>query len=109
LFISHDLHVVGYMSDRIAVMYLGKIVEIGKTKDILNGAMHPYTQALLSAIPEPGLELELTHLKEEASLVNPSSGCRFLPRCAYKKLKCEQIEPGLAEVDKGHQVACHLV
>jgi len=111
LFITHDLSTIKYLSNRIAVMYLGKIVEIGKTEDIFNDPLHPYTKALLSAIPIPDPEIrrERILLKGEIpSPINPPTSCRFHTRCPVKNKICEIKEPKLKEVKNGHLVACHL-
>jgi len=111
LFISHDLSVVEHMSDRIAVMYLGKIIELAPVGDFLEHALHPYTQALIASIPIPdpkqrkkrkGIEGEVP------SPVNPPMGCRFNPRCSYASKECRTAEPPLVDVGHGHLVACHL-
>ena len=112
LFITHDLSTIKYLSNRIAVMYLGKIVEIGKTEDIFNDPLHPYTKALLSAIPIPDPEIrrERILLKGEIpSPINPPTSCRFHTRCPVKNKICEIKEPKLKEVKNGHLVACHLI
>jgi oligopeptide/dipeptide ABC transporter ATP-binding protein len=111
LFVTHHLLVVKYTSDRVAVMYLGKIVELGPTAEIFDRPLHPYTRALLSAIPVPDPETK----KEKIILtgdvpnpVNPPSGCRFHPRCAYAKEVCKAEEPKLEEAAAGGRtVACH--
>ena len=114
LFISHDIGAVRYMSDRIAVMYMGKIVEIGPSDSIINEPLHPYTQALISALPVPDPKIARTRKVillqgEPPSPINPPSGCRFHPRCPYFiKGKCDVEEPPLKEVKRGHYVACHL-
>ena len=111
LFITHDLSTIKYLSDRIAVMYLGKIVEIGRTKHIFNKPLHPYTKALLSAIPIPDPEIrrERIILKGDIpSPISPPTGCRFHTRCPVKDKICEIKEPKLEEVKNGHLVACHL-
>lgn len=111
LFISHDLTVVRHMSDRIAVMYLGKIVEIAGTDELFGNAMHPYTAALLSAapLPTPGARKikRLMVTGEPPSPINLPEGCRFHPRCMYSTEKCKLQEPPLLEVKRGHFVACH--
>ncbi|MCK4392419.1 ATP-binding cassette domain-containing protein [Candidatus Bipolaricaulota bacterium] len=112
LWISHNLHVVKYISDRIAILYLGKIVEMGRTEDILDDPIHPYTQALFSAIPtvNPGQKTEKIILKGEVpSPIHPPSGCRFRTRCWRAMGKCSQEEPELMDVGEGHYAACHLV
>jgi len=113
IFISHDLSVVRHISDRIAVMYLGKIVEIGDAQTIYNHACHPYTKALLSAIPipDPTLKKERILLKGEVpSVENPPPGCRFNTRCGHAKDICRQTEPSLFanKTDPSHRTACHF-
>ncbi len=111
LFISHDLSVVEHISDRIGVMYLGKLVEVGDAWDIFNDPLHPYTQALLGAIPHPEVDddRELVILEGNVpSPVNPPSGCRFHTRCPLATDICRQKEPALVDVN-GRLVACHLV
>ncbi len=113
LFISHDLGVVRYMSDYIAVMYLGKIVEYGPAEEVFEKPLHPYTQALFSAIPIPD-PVETRRRKrikvsgEPPSPINPPPGCRFHPRCPITKDVCRREEPKLEEVESGHYVACWL-
>lgn len=111
LFISHDLTVVRHMSDRIAVMYLGKIVELTDTDELFSNAMHPYTAALLSAVPLPVPEArEVKRLMvtgEPPSPINLPKGCRFRPRCIYFSEECKLQEPQLIEVKRNHFVACH--
>lgn len=115
LFVGHGLGAVNYVSDRIAVMYLGKIVEIGQAKEIFANPVHPYTKALLNAVPVPDpKERNKEHpllLGEIGSSVNPPEGCRFHPRCPYATEICSQKEPGLLEtfVGSGHYVACPIV
>ncbi|MBA3013069.1 MAG: ABC transporter ATP-binding protein [Proteobacteria bacterium] len=113
IFISHDLSVVRHISDRIAVMYLGKIVEIAAASSIYNQAHHPYTKALLSAIPiaDPGSHKKRTILKGEVpSVENPPPGCRFNTRCEYAKNICRRTEPPLFAngKDSSHLTACHF-
>jgi oligopeptide/dipeptide ABC transporter ATP-binding protein len=111
LFITHDLSVIKYISDRVGVMYAGKIVECAPTKDLFWEQLHPYTKALLSAIPipDPRLKRKHIHLKGEVpSLINPPTGCRFHPRCPYAMPKCSEAEPELKEFHKDHFVACYL-
>jgi len=111
LFISHDLSVVRHISDRMGVMYLGKIVEVGSSDDIWENPLHPYTSALLSAIPIPDPDIERRRkliVGEPPSPMNPPSGCRFHPRCPYATEICKEKEPKLKELSKGHYVACHI-
>jgi oligopeptide/dipeptide ABC transporter ATP-binding protein len=112
LFIAHDLSVIFYMSDRVGVMYLGKIVEMAKTREIFENPLHPYTQALLSAIPLVEKEARRARIILEGtppSPIDPPPGCRFHTRCFLKKGKiCETEEPGYRLSEDGHQVACHL-
>ncbi len=110
LFIAHDLGVVKYISDRVAVMYVGKIVELANWKEIYSSAKHPYTQALLSAIPVPDPEVkrERVILKGDVpSPTNPPVGCRFHPRCPHATQECEEEEPILKDIGGEHYVACH--
>ncbi|ANU19847.1 peptide ABC transporter substrate-binding protein [Planococcus plakortidis] len=111
LFIAHDLSVVKHMSDRIGVMYLGNLVELASNKDLYKEPLHPYTQALISAIPEPNpaKRKERIVLKGDVpSPQNPPTGCPFHTRCPVAMEICSQEKPVLAEVRPGHQVACHL-
>jgi oligopeptide transport system ATP-binding protein len=114
LFISHDLSVVHYMSRTVAVMYLGKITEISPKRQLYNNPLHPYTKALLSAIPIPDPALEKKRRRmliegEVPSALNVLPGCRFHPRCGYAGKRCTEEEPALREVESGHWVACYLV
>ena len=112
LFISHDLSVVKYISNRIVVMYLGKVMEISESRELFHHPAHPYTQALLSAVPSPtyGTHKDRILLKGDVpSPVNPKPGCRFAQRCQYAKECCFQQEPELKEIAPGHLVACHMV
>lgn len=111
LFIGHNVGVVAYISDRIAVMYLGKIVEVVDKKDFLTQPLHPYTVALLSAVPGKftrGLSTRVVLPGDPASPTSPPSGCRFRTRCPIAKEVCEAVEPPLKEETPGHLVACHF-
>jgi len=111
LFIAHDLSVIKYISDRVVVMYLGKIVEIADKKELFTDTMHPYTQALISAVPvpNPDYEKEQIILKGDVpSPANPPKGCRFHPRCSKAMEICSELEPKLNEVKERHFIACHL-
>jgi len=111
MFISHNLSVIEYMSDRIAVMYVGKIVETGTKVELFENPLHPYTKALFSAIPipDPDHKHEKIILKGDVpSPLNPPSGCRFHPRCPDAEKLCEREEPLSIEVNSGRKVACHL-
>jgi oligopeptide/dipeptide ABC transporter ATP-binding protein len=113
LFISHDLSVVRYISDRVAVMYLGELVEMGATEELYSNPLHPYTRALLSAIPTFDAEAREKRVYltgELPSPVNPPSGCRFHPRCPiYIDGLCDKVVPKTLEIGDGYMVRCHAV
>jgi len=110
LYISHDLSTVKYMCDRVAVMYVGKLVELASVKDLYNNPQHPYTEALMSAIPIPGRRREdrIILKGNVPTPIDPPRGCRFNPRCQYSEPKCTKEDPELIEIKKEHFVACHL-
>ena len=111
LFISHDLSVVAHMSNRIAVMYLGKIIELAPAMEFLHNAQHPYTQALIASIPRPDPKMRKVRKGIEGEVpspIDPPKGCRFHPRCPIAGDICNRIEPELMDIGKGHFVACHM-
>jgi oligopeptide transport system ATP-binding protein len=113
LFISHDLSIVKHISNRIGVMYLGKLVEVGDSGEITQHALHPYTRSLISAIPiadpvEARKRERIILEGDVPSPMNPPSGCRFHPRCPYAQARCKAEEPALSETGAQHFVACHF-
>jgi oligopeptide/dipeptide ABC transporter ATP-binding protein len=111
LFIAHDLSVVEHISDRVAVMYLGRIVELATDKEFYQNPLHPYSQALLSAVPIPDPEIRRKKILLQGGVpspINPPSGCSFHPRCPECKEICSRQEPPLQDAGDGHWVACHL-
>ena len=111
LFISHDLSVVEHISDTVGVMYLGNLVEYGATEDIFKHPLHPYTEALFSAIPIPDPKAKMNRIVLEGSIpspANPPSGCKFHTRCAHCTQRCKEETPRQIEVEPGHYVVCHL-
>jgi oligopeptide/dipeptide ABC transporter ATP-binding protein len=112
VFISHDLSVVKFISDKIGVMYLGSMVEFGTKADIFANPMHPYTQALFSAIPQPDPDLKMNRIILKGDIpspANPPKGCRFHTRCPYATDKCKEEVPEYKDYGNGHFVACHLL
>ena len=113
IFVSHDMSVIEYICDRVAIMYLGKIVEIGTKDDIFNNPQHPYTKALLSAVPKadeaPGSRERIILEGDIPSPVDPPSGCVFRTRCPYATEKCATECPSVTDLGNGHQVSCHLL
>ena len=114
LFIAHDIAIVRQFCDRIAVMYLGKIAELGDREQVTGTPLHPYTQALISAVPIPDPQVEKTRRRirlsgEVPSAINPPTGCRFHTRCPVAQTLCEDVEPPLEEKESGRWVACHFV
>ena len=112
MFVTHDLSVVKHISNSIVVMYLGQCLEFATSDELFASPVHPYTKALLSAIPEPDISMRNKEIKvikgEVASPVDPKPGCRFAARCEYCQERCTQEPPALKEVSPGHFVACHL-
>jgi len=111
LFITHDLALAKHITDRLGIMYLGKFVELGKSEEVIDEPLHPYTQALIAAIPVPdpdGRKVSVLATGEVPSAVDVPTGCRFHPRCGYAKEMCEMTEPDLRKVSGDHFVACHF-
>jgi oligopeptide/dipeptide ABC transporter ATP-binding protein len=109
LFVAHDLSVVEHISDRIAVMYVGRLVEVARTTELLRNPLHPYTEALISAVPpaDPAIKLDRIIMEGDVpSPANPPSGCVFHPRCQYTRDTCKQEVPQLLEVQPGHWASC---
>jgi len=111
LFISHDLRIVKHISDRIAVMYMGKMIEMANSEDLFKRPLHPYTQVLLKAIPklEPSHQREKTLLREEHHPLPSGQGCLFQPRCPHSRQRCQTEDPLLLDEGQDHLVACHFV
>ncbi len=112
LFISHDLSVVKFISDKIGVMYLGSMVEFGTKDEIFSNPLHPYTKALFSAIPNPNPDVKMQRIVLKGDIpspANPPSGCRFHTRCPYATAKCAEVVPEYKEYGCGHFAACHLL
>jgi oligopeptide/dipeptide ABC transporter ATP-binding protein len=112
LFISHDLSVIKYLSDRVTVMYAGRIVEAAKTEQLFDSPLHPYTQGLFSAVPIPDPTWKRKHIRLRGEVPNPTSppsGCRFHPRCPMVTDQCADEAPELCDVGNGHYVCCHLL
>ncbi|MFT7486215.1 MAG: oligopeptide/dipeptide ABC transporter ATP-binding protein [Candidatus Paceibacteria bacterium] len=112
LFIAHDLSVVKYLSDRIAVMYLGRIVEIGTSRELFENPAHPYTKALLSAVPIPDPKVRMKHVPltgDVPSPMNPPKGCHFAPRCPVAEKRCHESYPEHVSLSATQTAACHLL
>jgi peptide/nickel transport system ATP-binding protein len=110
LFVAHDLSVIRHISDRVAVMYVGKLVEMAETEELYNNPQHPYTEALITAVPRPDPDTKKRRIilpGEVANPANPPSGCYFHPRCQYVQDVCSQEAPPFADIGGGHFVACH--
>jgi peptide/nickel transport system ATP-binding protein len=110
LFISHDLSVVEYIADRVAVMYVGKVVEVAETDALYRRPLHPYTEALISAVPKPDPTQQSKRIVLQGEIpdpANPPSGCYFHPRCPYVQERCRHETPSLREVEPGRFAACH--
>ena len=112
IFITHDLSVVKYISDNILVMYLGNMVEFASTKELFKNPVHPYTRALLSAVPTVDIDAPRKRILLEGEIfspINPKPGCRFASRCRFATDKCREAQPELTDVGGGHMVACHNI
>lgn len=110
VFITHDMSIIANLTDRVAIMYAGKIFEIGSTVNLFERPLHPYTKFLINSIPQIGDKSEKSSIPGVApNLIDPLPGCRFYPRCPYAKKICEKKEPSLIEVENGHKVACFLL
>ena len=112
LFISHDLSVVKFISDKIGVMYLGSMMEFGRKEDIFSNPLHPYTKALFSAIPNPNPDVKMNRMVLKGDIpspANPPKGCRFHTRCPYAKEICKHVVPEYKEYENGHFAACHML
>lgn len=112
LFISHDLSIVEHLCTRIAIMYLGNIVEIADRDELFKNPLHPYTKALLSAVPIPDPKIKRKRIILNGDIPNPAeppSGCKFHTRCPYATDKCKNVEPEFRKISEGHEVACHIV
>ncbi len=112
LFISHDLSVVKFISDKIGVMYLGTMVEFGSKRDIFSNPLHPYTKALFSAIPHPNPDIKMNRIVLNGDIpspANPPKGCRFHTRCPYAKEICKHVTPEYKEYERGHFASCHIL
>ena len=111
LFIAHNLNVVEHISNRVAVMYLGQIVELASDEELYKNPQHPYTEALLSAVPIPDPTVKKKRIILEGDVpspINPPKGCHFHTRCMYKDKICEEVEPEFKDIGGGHWVACHF-
>jgi oligopeptide/dipeptide ABC transporter ATP-binding protein len=111
LYTTHDLATAGFFTDRMAVMYLGRVVEIGPTKSVLTNPSHPYTKSLVSVVPAPNPRRKRERIILEGEVPNPidlPTGCRFHPRCPSIKPECKEIDPATVKISEDHQVSCLL-